>query len=301
MRVRRVAVKIYKNVDSTKEIYTFRYPEANIAFKINQIDSKRPDACIVKIEGVDKKTYSIFKLPEAKDYNDKYVLEIYHGFDSNLNLVYTGTISRVIYSFNGGKQVLSMVADKNMTKFTKNVLAISLSGENTLLSALKHIATKFGYSLSVSDKVNTQETIKRFAITGSCENCLDALINTKHKYSVDDKNIKVYDSISDNKFISYTEGASSPIESKKRSEYTAHVNNGLISYPSDDTEDDKYNIKTILLPEIKTGDVIKIPVDKYWYSDFDTGNYRNFIVNKFNSVFLNGLGTTEMECGLDDK
>jgi len=298
MQVRTLEIKIYKNQDSKTEVYSFKYPDASMSFKINQIDSSRPDSCMVQIDGVSRATYGIFKLPDKSEYNNKYIIEIYHGINNNNELLYTGDISRVIYSFNAGKQTLKIIADKNIDKFTKNVLPISISGENKLIDILKYITGQFEYSLYVSEDVNTQEPVTRFGMTGSCEECLQSLLQKKYKYYVDSNAIYVYKDSKTEVYKAYI--GSSVLNSNTKVSYIVHTNNGLLQYPSDDTEDNKYNLRTVILANIKVGDKILVPIDKYWYADYDTGNYKTFIVEKYNSVFQNGFGTTEMECVLDD-
>ena len=103
------------------------------------------------------------------------------------------------------------------------------------------------------------------------------------KYIIDEQTLIVY---------------SKTIPDKKQ--YKLLFDNGLITYPALDTnndEDDVYIIKHKLIPTMSVDAIIYIPVDNDGlFSEIDTGVYEKFVVDEFVSTFSPIQDLTEMQC-----
>lgn len=300
MRYRTGKVVIYKTETDRTEVRSFFFPDTYFDFKVSQVDENNPDVCMCKIKGVDRATYGSLKLKDISKYKERYYAEIYLGYSGVNNLIYKGSISRIIYAFNKGGQELKLILDDNTIKFTKDIKHISIASETFLLDALTAICNTFEYKLYIDAHVNTLQSIKRFAVTGSCKECIDSVINDTLDYNIKDHNIYIHKKGEVPKYHLYKNSQKSNVEAKTRN-LVLHVNNGLLAYPDDDSKDNKYNLKAILIPDLAVGQIIKIPVDKDWYTDYDSGTYVEFEVVKFSSSFASGLAVTEMECNKIDR
>ena len=300
MRYRTGKIVIYKTETDRTVIRSFSFPETYFDFKISQVDENSTDVCMCKIKGVDRSTYGLFKLKDESEYKERYYAEIYLGYSGNNDLIYRGSVSRIVYAFNKGAQELKFVLDDNTIKFTQDTKQISIASETFLLDVLTAISKTFEYNLYIDSHVHTLQSVKRFSVTGTCKECMDSIIGDDLDYFVRDKNIYVRKRGFIPKYHLYKYGQKSNVEVKIRS-IVLHVNNGLLAYPDDDTKDNKYNLKTIIIPDLSVGQIISIPVDKDWYTDYDSGTYVNFRVVNFSSSFTNGFAMTEMECSKIDR
>lgn len=302
MKYRSGKIVIYKNADDRTEVVSFSLPETYFDFIINSMDSKNTDACVVSIYGVDRSTYSSFKLEDITKYSERYVVEIYLGYSGNDSLIYKGVVSRLSYAFNGGRAMMKLVLDDGSIKFNNVHRTISISEKQPIIEVLKTIASSYDYTLFVNKQFNEALTINRYSFTGSCKDAIDSLLPEYMDYWIKNNHIYVWEKTGASKegFKKYS--TESPDATDTADRYiVVHVNNGLLEYPNDDTKENKYKLKTILVPEIKSGLIIKIPVDNGWYASYDSGVYEEFIVDKFNSSFSDGFGYTEMECSKNDK
>ncbi|MGL5717663.1 MAG: hypothetical protein ACRCX2_31920 [Paraclostridium sp.] len=279
MKIRTVKVVINKYDGQDLGIYTFRHPDSRIDFQVRQIDSEEPDSGYIKIYGVSRETYSIFKIPEKSDYTNGHTVDVYYGYDYNDVLVYSGKVTRVIYDFSSGDQTLTLLIDKDTKKANNMVKSISTDGKVSLGQAFTIFRDEYGYDFLYENSISTSISVGRISLTGSITDAMKSILSKDYSYYIDDKKIYVY-----NKSKATTK------------EVMMFPGNGLLEYPSEDTKNEKFRIKTTLIPEVESGMVVKIPVDKYWYSNKDTGNYRKFTVGNYTSSFSKGLGTTELEC-----
>lgn len=289
MKVRRVEIKIYAFDGKGANIYTFKYPEYNISFRINQTDSDKTDSASVAIAGIDKSTYGVFRMPNKSDYDNGHMVEIYHGYDDYLELVYRGKASSVDYDFSDGQQVLAFVLGQENRKFNTMAKPVSTSGSITLkeLCGLitKTYTTDSGaqYMIALAPDVPNNLSVGKIGGTMPLSEFLNTSLPEEYGYYIKIDKIFIY---------------SKKGQNSGGDEYVMFSQNGLLRYPIQSTRDkdkNEFNITTILIPQIKCGDVIKIPVDEYWYSKFDTGNYKRFVVKGYNSSF-NEIGQTELRC-----
>lgn len=280
MKTRRVIVNVYQDGKSGGEYsYTFSYPEANITFRVAQTDSEAPDNCFVKIDGVDKKTYAIFDNAKNKEYTGVQRVEVYYGYDEDLSLVFSGTVDRVMYLFNGGSQTLMMNVTKNSRKFSNMVKPISLSGVQTIRTAVDNICRQFEYTAKYGEGDFDSISIGRYCSTTTFKNAIKSVLPADFGFYTKEKEVFIYH-----------KDKSVPNEIKIWSE------NGLLAYPTEDSKQEKTTIKTILIPNIESGMKIKIPIDDIWFSPVDTGTYKTYVVENYSSSFQGGIGVTEFEC-----
>lgn len=294
MKIRRVIVKIHQEqtkrihsqIDEVKETaYTFSYPEAKIEFTVSQTDTEQPDGCFVKIYGVSKETHSLFTSLKKRGYSETQKVEVFYGYDSDLSLVFSGVVDRALYSFEAGAQVLHLMITKNARKFTEMKKTVSLNDKQTIRQVLQAIAKEFEYKIEFSDDTGFDSvSTGRFGFTGTVRDAIKQALPAGYGYYINEDSIFVY-----GKNISVA------------NEMTIWFQNGLLSYPTEDSKQEKTTIKTILIPNVESGMVINIPVDDIWFSDVDTGKYKRYIVKNYVSSFSNGIGTSEFECegGLD--
>lgn len=280
MKIRRVVVNIYQDGKQGGEYtYTFSYPETNISFKVSQTDSEAPDNCFVKIDGVSRETYGIFNTEANKKYSGVQRVEVYYGYDENLSLVFSGTIDRVSYLFNGGSQTLMMLVTKNTRKYNNNIKSISMSGNQTIKSAVDTICKTFDYQVSYGEGDFESISAGKVCSTGNIRKALSECLPDGFGFYANETTIFVYHK-----------------DRRVPNEATFWPQNGLLAFPTEDSKGEATTIKTTLVPNVESGMVIKIPVDEYWYSFIDTGVYKSYVVNSYSSEFQNGIGTTTFEC-----
>jgi len=299
MKVRKVTLVIYKQSKLIKnpetgvstpsdsvlyESYRFSYPETKIDFKISSTEKKDPSACLFKIYGVSKDTYSLFKPSKTGDYENTQYVYIYHGYDDNQDLVYSGILNRVIYAFDNGSQTITGLLGQDSNKVVNQSKSISLSRKTTLSEVLDLIGNKYGYYIKKGEGIEDSMVGSRFTYVGDVIGCLDALLPKEYSYTIKINNIYVYKTS-----MSFF------------TEITLYPENGLLSFPTEDSKGEKVAIKSILIPKIDTGFIVKIPIDGDFYSKTDTGKYRKFSVLKYSTAFTSGKGITEMECEEIDK
>ncbi|MGL5049650.1 MAG: hypothetical protein ACRC6E_03345 [Fusobacteriaceae bacterium] len=289
MKIRKVIVKVYNSeitsvngtTAKTKEaVYTFFYPEARIEFMISQTDTEQPDNCSVKIFGVSKETFSLFDNVRGKKYNDVQRVEIYYGYDGELSLVFSGVVSRAIYQFANGSQIMTILLSKNNRQFTNMIKAISMKSKQTMKTAINTIAKEYGYSVTYGNDGDFESlSIGRFCYTGSVRSALKHVLPKGYSYYINESAIHVYH-----------------VDKSVANEMKIWNESGLLEYPTEDSKQEKTTIKTILIPMVESGMKIKIPIDDVWFSDTDTGKYKTYVVKNYVSSFANGIGTTEFEC-----
>ncbi|MGL5713868.1 MAG: hypothetical protein ACRCX2_12670 [Paraclostridium sp.] len=280
MLTRRVVVNIYQSENSGNEaMYTFTYPETNIMFRVAQTESDSPDNCFIKIDGISKETYGIFNTEKNKKYIGTQRVEVYYGYNSDLSLVFSGTVDRVMYLFNGGSQTLMMNISKNARKFNNMKRSISLSGEQTIKSAVDNICREFGYSVSYGAGNFDSINIGNVSYTGNFKRAMTNYLPKEYGFYTKENDVFVY---SKDKFVPR--------------EIVVWPENGLLAYPTEDSKQEKTAIKTTLFPAVESGMKVNIPVDDMWFSDTDTGVYKSYLVRNYVSVFQNGIGTTDFEC-----
>lgn len=281
MKVRRVIVTISQAGKSGKDsIYTFSYPETRIEFTVSQNDKERPDNCLVKIFGISKETYAIFDAKKNAGYVDNQRVEVYYGYDSDLQLVFSGTIDRVIYQFDSGAQTLTMLVTKNTRKFAMMKKTVSMNGEQTIKSAALQIGKTYGYDIKFSDSGNFDSvSIGRVSVTGSFEKAMKSILPKDYGFYTNETGCFIYHK-----------------DKSVAREITVWMQNGLLNYPTEDSKQESTTIRTILIPSVESGMKINIPIDEYWFSPVDTGKYKTYVVKNYSSTFRNGIGTTEFEC-----
>ena len=280
MKIRRVVVNIYQDQKSGDQYsFTFNYPDTNIMFRVSQTDSEAPDNCFIKIHGIDKKTYTVFNSEKNKEYIGTQRVEVYYGYDDDISLAFSGTIDRVIYTFDGGSQTLMMLVTKNKRKFSNMTRAVSLSGKQTIKSAVENICREFGYLPTFGDGDFASISVGRVCATTTFDSAIRGVLPKDFGFYTKENEIFVYHK-----------------DKSVPREVTVWPQNGLLAYPTEDSKQEKTTIKTILMPNIESGMKINIPVDEYWYADTNTGTYKTYIVDNYVSVFQNGIGTTEFEC-----
>lgn len=283
MKIRRAVVNITQDKSSGGNIiYTFSYPEVKLDFKVSQTDTEQPDNCLVRIYGVDRKTHNIFNIEKNKGYIDTQRVEVFYGYDEDLELVFSGTIDRVIYSFDNGAQVLTLLITKNTRRFLNMKRSISMLEPQTIASAVNYTCYTFGYKpiLADDDKLSSI-SVGRVCATGTLYDVLREILPDGYDFYIGEDTVYVY---GEDKSIS--------------SSVTLYSQNGLLSFPTSDTKEEKTSIKCVLLPGVESGMQIKIPIDEDWYTFEDTGTYKTFIVRNYSSVFQNGIGVTELECDI---
>jgi hypothetical protein len=199
--------------------------------------------------------------------------------------VFDGTIDRAMYSFEGGAQTLMLNVTRNARKFTKQVKPISLTGSQTIRSAIDNICKEFGATATYSkngdfDSIN----IGRYCGTTTLQEALKEVLPAGYGFYHKEDSIYIY-----------AKDKSTPTE------ITIWSENGLLAYPTEDSEGKKTTIKTILIPGAEAGMKIHVPVDDVWFSPTYTGTNKTFVVHSFSSSFSNGIGTSEFECegGID--
>lgn len=294
MKIRRVIVKVHQEqtkriasqIDEVKETaYTFSYPETKIEFTVSQTDTEQPDGCYVKIYGISKETHSLFTSLKKKGYSETQKIEVFYGYDSELSLVFSGVVDRALYGFDGGQQILSLMITKNARKFTEAKKTVSINGQQAMRQVLQSIAKEYGYKIEFSkDEGFDSISTGRFSHTGTVRDALRSALPSGYSYYINEDSIFVYGK-----------------DMSVANEITVWFQNGLLSYPTEDSKQEKTTIKTILIPNIESGMVINIPVDDIWFSSVDTGKYKRYVVKNYVSSFSNGIGTSEFECegGLD--
>lgn len=293
MRVRRVVVsitqertvtkRIHSQIEESKtneSIYTFSYPETEISFKVSQTDTNSPDNCFVKISGVSTNTYSVFDTEKNKKYNGTQRVDVFYGYDDDLSLVFSGTIDRVTYAFENGAQSIMMLITKNSRKFNKMIKSVSMSGSQTLKSAVDEICKTHGYTAKYGAGNFESIGVGKVCITGTIKDGLKSILPSGYDYYCKEDEVFVY----------------SLENTKVTREIVFHSKNGLLAFPTEDSNQKATTIKTILVPNIESGMVIKIPVDDVWYSFDDTGVYKEYVVKNYSSSFGNGIGVSEFEC-----
>ena len=273
-------VNIYQDQKSGEEFqYTFNYPDANIMFRVSQTESDSPDNCFVKINGIDKKTYAVFSSAKNNKYTGTQRVEIYYGYDEDMSLAFSGTIDRVIYTFDGGSQTLMMLVTKNKRKFSNMTKAVSLSGKQSIKSAIENICREYGYTSKFGEGEFASISVGRYCGTGTFDNAIRSVLPKDYGFYTKENEIFVYHK-----------------DKSVPNEITVWPQNGLLAYPTEDSKQEKTTIKTILMPNIESGMKLKVPIDDIWFSQVDTGTYKTYVVNNYTSVFQNGIGTTDFEC-----
>lgn len=289
MKIRRVVVKIFQEqtkrihsqIDEVKETaYTFSYPETKMDFMVSQTETDQPDGCFVKIYGVSKETYALFSSVKNKKIDDTQKIEVHYGYDSELSLVFSGTIDRATYSFSDGAQILTLLISKNARKFVNVKKPISTNESQTIKSALEIIGKEYGYTVRFgSGDTFGSVSIGRFCHTGTVKSALKSVLPAEYGYYINENEIYVYHK-----------------DNSTPREITIWSQNGLLAYPTEDSKQEKTTIKTILIPNVESGMKINIPVDDIWFSPINTGKYRTYVVGNYVSSFQGGIGTTEFEC-----
>ncbi|MGL5803121.1 MAG: hypothetical protein ACRCX7_11105 [Cetobacterium sp.] len=280
MKSRKVIVNVYQDAKSGGEYtYTFNYPDSNIMFKVSQTDSENPDNCFIKISGIDKRTYSIFNTEKNSQYTGTQRVEVYYGYDSDLSLAFSGTIDRAVYTFDGGSQTLMLLVTKNTRKFANMIKSVSLSGKQTISDAVSNICREFGYKYKFGEGDFSSVSIGRFCATTTFSDAMKSVLPKDYGFYTKENEVFIYHK-----------------DKSVPNEIVVWSQNGLLAYPTEDSKQETTTIKTILMPNIESGMKIKVPIDEYWFSPVDTGTYKTYIVNNYNSVFQNGIGTTEFEC-----
>ena len=291
LKKRTCTLKIYQPEDSydksrnTLALYSFRFPECYMEFKISQIDSDAPNNCYVKLFGISTDTYKIFEDSRFKKFGTKQIVEISIGYDREEEIIYSGTLSRVRYNFNYGQQVMELLLNQDIEKYKIQRHSFCISRETSVYEALQTICSMYGYSLECLDKdVFKNVRLKPTTLEGSFENCLNTILNKNMYYNIDESKLTVYSTTKPSGM-----------------EYKLGFNSGLISYPTLDTgkidDGDYYTIKHKIIPSLKLNSTILIPIDKYGlFSPIDTGVYERFVVEQFVSTFSPTQDVVDIEC-----
>lgn len=280
MKIRRVLVNIYQDQKSGEQYtYIFKYPETNIMFRVAQVESEAPDNCFVKISGIDKQTYAIFNAEKNKQYTGTQRVEVYYGYDDELSLVFEGTIDRVVYTFDGGSQTLMMMITKNSRKFSNMVKPVSISGKQSIRDAVVNICREFGYVPGFGEGEYDTISAGRYCATGTFDSAMRSVLTKDYGFYTKENEVFIYHK-----------------DKSVAREVTVWSENGLLAYPTEDSKQEKTTIKTALMPNIESGMKINVPIDDVWFSPYDTGTYKTYVVENYVSVFQNGIGTTEFEC-----
>lgn len=290
LQLRTCTLKIYQPSTSysgskaTTEIYTFTFPECYMEFRISQIDSDSPNSCYAKIYGISKDTYKLFQDSLFKKYNMKQIVEISIGYDRQEEVIYSGTLARVRYLFNSGQQIMEMLLNQDMEKYRIQRHSFCIQKNTNVYEALDVLCKMYGYTfVCLDEEVFKNTNIVASTFEGTFENCLKIILNKNMKYIIDEQTLIVY---------------SKTIPDKKQ--YKLLFDNGLITYPALDTnndEDDVYIIKHKLIPTMSVDAIIYIPVDNDGlFSEIDTGVYEKFVVDEFVSTFSPIQDLTEMQC-----
>ncbi|MGL6098309.1 MAG: hypothetical protein ACRC0G_01660 [Fusobacteriaceae bacterium] len=280
MKTRRVVVVIKQN-DSKDGEYelTFSYPETNIGFNVSQTENEKPEKCVITVSGVSHETYMIFDSKANRSYQKNQRADVYFGYDSDLSLVFSGTIDRVRYEFANGDQKMHFAVSRNMRKFNKQIKNVSLSGKKTLREALEAICSEYGYKAIMKDESFNFIEIGRYSDSTTIEQAIKQVLPTDFgNYTSEDE------------IFFYHKDKSVPHE------IILYGENGLLTYPVEDSSGEATTIKSVLLPFCKAGMKVKVPIDELWFSNLDTGTYKEYVVKNFSSSFSNGEGVTNMEC-----
>lgn len=274
-----------KTEESQPVIITFTFPETYFEFKISEIESDRPNTCYLRIYGVSRETYSLFHNKNFAKWGTEQFVEIYSGYDRDEELVYRGTISRVRYSFDFGHQYMEVLLDQNMKKYAVQKKSICINRQTTVYEAVNILCTEFGYKLLCNNEDDLKSIqLKNITFNGNLRQCLAQVLNKKMNYYVDNDNVVIYTK-----------------DSNLEKRFRLIFDNGLKSYPVLDTnkldEGEFYTIKHKLIPSIRSGDIIEIPIGKDGlFASFDSGKYEEYVVQEYNSTFSPENDMTEMEC-----
>lgn len=257
----------------------FSYPQCQLEFKVSQTENSKPANCYIQVDGVSTETYAIFDKEKNKGYTENQTVEVYYGYDDDMELVFEGTIDRVIYKFNGGSQSLMMTVSNNARKFSSEIKPISLNGKQTIKSSVESICGQYGYKPTFGDGDFSFTWFGRYGNVGTFEETIQQVLPANFTYTI--RGDEIYFS---------ERGKENP------KELVLHTQNGLLEYPTEDSKGKANQIKSILLPEIEVGHVINVPIDEYWFAKTNTGIYRRYTVDHYTHEFKNGLGVTSMEC-----
>lgn len=270
-------------------IISFTFPETYIEFKISDIESDKPNLCSLKVYGVSRQTYSQFHNKNFAKWKTQQFVEIYAGYDRDEELVYRGTISRVRYSFDFGKQYMELLLDHNMKKYAVQRKSICINRQTTVFEAVNILCKEFGYTLLCNNEEDLRKIqLKNVTFNGNLPQCLSQVLNKKMKYYIDNDNVIIYTS-----------------NNQLKKTYRLLFSNGLISYPVLDTnkldEGEFYKINNKMIPSLRAGDVVEIPIDSDGlFANFDSGVYQKYVVQEYTTTFSPNSDSTEMECVLSN-
>lgn len=291
LRKRTATVKIYgfddANAVANKDyaVFTFTYPETFMYFKISGVDNEAPNSCYIRIYGISKDTYTKFENQNFKQFNITQKCDIYIGYDKEEELVWNGVVSRVKYDFNFGQQYIEILLTQSTSKFHIQKHSICIQKETNVYEAIGILCDNFGYKFQCQNIDDFQNlTLKPTTLEGNFRQCLADLLNGKMAYYVDNDTLITYST-----------------DSYIRKEYILLFDNGLVTYPILDTgkldEGDVYTITHKVIPSMRAGARIKIPVDIQGnYAPINTGQYVTFEVDEFITEFSNTNDSTVMKC-----
>ena len=280
MKTRRVIVSIMQSGRTDKNAQVqFMYPDTNITFRVVSDSEEEPASCLITISGVSRDTYMIFDTEQNKKYFGTQRVEVKYGYDDEMSLVFTGTVDRAIYSFDNGKQTLTLLVTRNKRKFNKQIKSISVVGKQSLKSVLGIIAKEYGYKLTFGKGDFDSISAGRCAFTGTIRDILKEVLPKDYGYYITETDLYVY-----------------YVDKSVPSEMTIWYENGLLAYPTEDSKHENTTIEMILIPNMEVGMKIRIPVMNGWYAQTDTGSYKTYVVKNFSSDFMNGLGKTHVTC-----
>ncbi len=292
---RTATIKIYGEEKITNEqsgkkeevpvVISFTFPEIYLEFRIADIESDRPNLCSLRLYGVSRNTYSMFANKNFAKYGTQQFVEIYVGYNRGEELAYRGTISRVRYQFDFGKQYMEILLDHNMKKYAVQRKSICIATQTTTYDAINVLCKEFGYKLLCNNIDDLKKIrLKNITFNGNLKQCLSQVLNKTMNYYIDNDNVVIYTSDKSLKKI-----------------YRLTFDNGLKTYPTLDTnkinEGEFYSIKHKIIPSIRNGDIIEIPIgDDGLFAKVDTGRYQKYVVQEYTTTFSPENDSTEMEC-----
>lgn len=292
---RTATIKIYGEEKVTNEqsgkkeevpvVVSFTFPETYLEFRIADIESDIPNLCSLRLYGVSRNTYSMFANKNFAKYGTQQFVEIYVGYNRDEELVYRGTVSRVRYQFDFGKQYMEILLDHNMKKYAVQRKSICIATQATAYDAVNVLCKEFGYKLLCNNIDDLKKVrLKNITFNGNLKQCLSQVLNKTMNYYIDNDNVVIYTSDKSLKKI-----------------YRLTFDNGLKTYPTLDTnkinEGESYSIKHKIIPSIRNGDIIEIPIgDDGLFAKVDTGRYQKYVVQEYTTTFSPENDSTEMEC-----
>jgi hypothetical protein len=273
-------------------VHTFTYPEVNIEFSIASNATQDPGLGTATIHGISVASFQMFEEIEGTEYSKRQTIEILYGTasgdpnfpDRDLEVVFTGKIERARYSFNGGKQTMTIVLGERVNEFFFKAQSISLSKRASVGDLAKVVSEKFGYEVQYEPGSEDVELmpVGRVSETGTLKTILNKNLPKGVWFYNAAGKIVLYRGLKSGTFV-----------------INATIGKEILEYPNADTKDGKINVKARIMSNISTGTQLVIPAVSdtiFAVGDSNTGKTRTLVVNNYKMKFSNGVGTMDLEC-----